>query len=118
MNLKHVYTFFKEFHNELMQKKRMVEEFTKPPKKKPLDRLKSRISRGRNAKQTNGQELKNVNPRTVTLQNKWKLLWKMSNDRKKKLQEIFSNLIEVFYFCFNPVLMKYLVIWLRSFTIS
>lgn len=86
----------------MMQKKRMVEEFTKPQEKKPLGGggLRSRISKGRNAKQTTsgGHEPKNMNPRTMTLQNKWKLLWKMSNDRKKKLQEIFSNLIEVLYF--------------------
>ena len=35
------------------------------------------------------------NPRVLTLQNKWRVVWRMSLDRKKNLQDALDNLLEV-----------------------
>lgn len=77
-----------------MQKKKLVEEFVKPSaKRQRLDKC-SRMNTKTRMQKINA-EPRYLNPRATTLQNKWKLLWKMSNDRKRKLQQIFSNLIAV-----------------------
>ena len=34
-------------------------------------------------------------PRVTTLQNKWRTVWRMSVDRKKKLQDALDHLLEV-----------------------
>ena len=40
-------------------------------------------------------DLDGYNPRVLTLQNKWRTVWRMSIDRKKALQDALDTLQEV-----------------------
>lgn len=40
-------------------------------------------------------EFDGYNPRVIALQNKWRTVWHMSVDRKKRLQDAHDNLLEV-----------------------
>lgn len=51
-------------------------------------------------------DLDGYNPRVLTLQNKWRTVWRMSIDRKKALQDALDTLQEVRMYClFIPVQM-------------
>ena len=41
-------------------------------------------------------EIDAPSPRVITLQNKWRAVWRISVDRKKKLQDTQDHLLEVF----------------------
>lgn len=44
-------------------------------------------------------DLDGYNPRVLTLQNKWRTVWRMSIDRKKALQDALDTLQEVWMYC-------------------
>lgn len=62
--------YVQEFHEELTNKNRDVERLTKTGEGAPSSRAS-------------------------TLHTRWRNVWRMSVDRKKKLQDVFEHLLEV-----------------------
>ncbi|XP_076088399.1 microtubule-actin cross-linking factor 1, isoforms 6/7-like isoform X5 [Mytilus galloprovincialis] len=92
-DLNTVETLYKEhveFHDDIGSKNGDVERLTKIIVAEPK-------SPGRHY----GSNMKlneydpGYNPRVLTLQNKWRVVWRMSLDRKKNLQDALDNLLEL-----------------------
>ena len=78
---------FQEFHDDLSNRNKDVERLTKTVNtalKKQLHGSAWKLS-----------ESDVPSPRVTTLQNKWRTVWRMSVDRKKKLQDSLDQLLEV-----------------------
>ncbi|XP_021351800.1 dystonin-like isoform X3 [Mizuhopecten yessoensis] len=78
-----------EFHDEITSKNNDVERLTKIINSEP--KSPGRIH-GSNMK-LNENDI--FNPRVITLQNKWRIVWRMSVDRKKNLQDALDTLLEL-----------------------
>ncbi|KAK3083433.1 hypothetical protein FSP39_022457, partial [Pinctada imbricata] len=79
-----------EFHDEVTSKNNDVERLTKIITSEP----KSPGGRhyGSNMRLN---DMDGYNPRVLTLQNKWRTVWRMSVDRKKGLQDALDTLLEL-----------------------
>lgn len=76
-----------EFHEDLSNKNKDAERLTKlisPSNKKHLHGSQYKLN-----------EVEAPSPRVTTLQNKWRNVWRVSVDRKKKLQDALDHLLEV-----------------------
>ncbi|XP_013386319.2 LOW QUALITY PROTEIN: microtubule-actin cross-linking factor 1, isoforms 1/2/3/5-like [Lingula anatina] len=76
-----------EFHEDLVSKNTDVERIANMP----IRGYKRRESKG--AKTPEAEMIQN--PRLTTLQNKWRAVWRMSVERKKKLQDLYEHLLEL-----------------------
>lgn len=76
-----------EFHEDLCMKNKDVERLTKAPSSN------SRLQLHGSAWKLN--EMDAMSPRVMTLQNKWRTVWRISVDRKKRLQDMLDQLLEV-----------------------
>ncbi|ELT90302.1 hypothetical protein CAPTEDRAFT_225114 [Capitella teleta] len=76
-----------EFHDDLSNKNKDVERLTKlvtAGNKKHLHSSQYKLN-----------EIEAPSPRVTTLQNKWRNVWRVSVDRKKKLQDSMDHLLEL-----------------------
>ena len=76
-----------EFHDDLSNKNKDAERLTKlvmPNNKKHLHGSNWKLN-----------EVEAPSARLTTLQNKWRNVWRMSVDRKKKLQDALDQLLEL-----------------------
>jgi hypothetical protein len=73
----------KEFHKNLLDKRKLVERLTKSPPSSGVV-PKARV-----------KDAKSLDQRVTMLQSKWNLVWRVSLDHKKKLQDTFGMLLKV-----------------------
>ncbi|CAE1316032.1 DST [Acanthosepion pharaonis] len=79
-----------ELHEEVTSKNADVDRLTK------IVTCESKLSQGRHyGSNWKLNEMDGHNPRVITLQNKWRTVWRMSVDRKKKLQDALDTLLEL-----------------------
>ncbi|KAK6172103.1 hypothetical protein SNE40_018056 [Patella caerulea] len=92
-DLKVVETLLKEhleFHDEVTTRNADAERLTK------LVTLEAKMSPGKNfGSNMRLNEVDVYNPRVTALQNRWRIVWRMSVDRKKKLQDAYDTLLEL-----------------------
>lgn len=79
-----------ELHEEVTSKNADVDRLTK------IVTCESKLFQGRHyGSNWKLNEMDGHNPRVVALQNKWRMVWRMSVDRKKKLQDALDTLLEL-----------------------
>ncbi|GAB1607826.1 dystonin isoform X7 [Argonauta hians] len=79
-----------ELHEEVTSKNADADRLTK------IVSSESKLSQGRHyGSNWKLNELDGHNPRVLALQTKWRIVWKMSVDRKKKLQDALDTLMEL-----------------------
>uniref|UniRef100_A0A0L8H113 GAR domain-containing protein n=1 Tax=Octopus bimaculoides TaxID=37653 RepID=A0A0L8H113_OCTBM len=79
-----------DLHEEITSKNADADRLTK------IVTSESKLSQGRHyGSNWRLNEIDGHNPRVIALQNKWRTVWRMSVDRKKKLQDALETLMEL-----------------------
>ncbi|ESO82077.1 hypothetical protein LOTGIDRAFT_237158 [Lottia gigantea] len=79
-----------EFHEEVTNRNADAERLTK------LVTMETKMSPGKNfGSNMRLNEIDGYNPRVTALQNRWRIVWRMSVERKKKLQDAYDTLLEL-----------------------